>query len=152
MLELALNNSTTNFCHLNTCQGCVDQWRLQANIHALAWPAPLTSIQLLRFHEDDQGLLQRNVRQVPSYYYYQSFRPGWNITNDTELMPLPCHFLAYEVLSMALHFGARPSEGHYRASLCGRSGFGGERGGSLMTTKLQFCTMGTLMLPATLPG
>ena len=63
-------HNASNLCYLNTCLLCLAwavlqaELRTQVNIHALTQSVPLISIQLLRFHEDDNDVVQRDERHL----------------------------------------------------------------------------------------
>lgn len=106
-------------CHL---QWCIDGWHIQSSVHALLQPAPLVCLQLLRFHNED-GVVRRDPRPLIGHLSTVHL-PVYKDGTASERDNLECTHIPYQVVALALHYGASPTEGHYRAVLRGQQLYG----------------------------
>ena len=121
-LPLPIPLCSGEVCHL---QWCVDAWHQQGSVHALTHPAPLVCLQLLRFHNED-GVIRRDSRPLQGHLA-TIHTPIFLDASEEMRNELRCTYASYQVVSMALHFGESPNEGHYQAILNGQPFFGGNK-------------------------
>ena len=98
-------------------QRVIDQWHLQAAVHALVSPPSVLCLQLQRF-TGERGDLLRNVRPLQDCHHIVHV-PVFLSGTATHVRPA-----AYEVTAIQLHFGRSPETGHYRTVLRGQKEFG----------------------------
>ena len=98
-------------------QRVIDQWHLQAAVHALVSPPQILCIQLQRF-TGERGHLVRNVRPLQDCHHIVHV-PVFLSADATTVQPA-----RYKVTAVQLHFGPSPDTGHYRAILRGQKAFG----------------------------
>ena len=98
-------------------QRVIDQWHLQAAVHALVHPPNILCIQLQRF-TGEEGHLTRNVRPLQDCHHIVHM-PIFESQDSTVVTPA-----RYEVTAVQLHFGQSPDTGHYRTILRGQKKFG----------------------------
>ena len=95
---------------------------MQPSVHALLCPAPLICLQLLRFHNED-GVVQRDLRPLIGHLSTVHL-PVFKNNSASERENLECLHVPYQVVALALHYGASPTEGHYRAVMRGQPLYG----------------------------
>ena len=98
-------------------QRVIDQWHLQAAVHALVNPPHILCIQLQRF-TGEGGHLTRHVRPLQDCHHIVHV-PTFASESTTVVHPV-----RYEVTAIQLHFGQSPDTGHYRTVLQGQKKFG----------------------------
>ena len=98
-------------------QRVIDQWHLQAAVHALVSPPSILCLQLQRF-TGERGALLRNVRPLQDCHHIVHV-PIFTSETTNHVCPA-----AYEVTAIQLHFGRSPEMGHYRTVLRGQKEFG----------------------------
>ena len=98
-------------------QRVIDQWHLQAAVHALVNPPNILCIQLQRF-TGEGGHLTRHVRPLQDCHHIVHV-PIFESHDSTVVKPA-----RYEVTAVQLHFGQSPDTGHYRTILRGQKKFG----------------------------
>ena len=98
-------------------QRVIDQWHLQAAVHALVTPPHILCIQLQRF-TGERGHLTRHVRPLQDCHHIVHV-PVFASDHTTAVHPA-----RYEVTAIQLHFGQSPDTGHYRTVLRGQKKFG----------------------------
>ena len=98
-------------------QRVIDQWHLQAAVHALVSPPSILCLQLQRF-TGERGDLLRNVRPLQDCHH-KVHVPIFLSDTATQVRPA-----VYEVTAIQLHFGRSPETGHYRTVLRGQKEFG----------------------------
>ena len=106
-LPLPIPLCSGEVCHL---QWCVDAWHQQG---------------LLRFHNED-GVMRRDSRPLQGHLATVHM-PIFQDASEEMRNELRCTYASYQVVSMALHFGESPNEGHYQAILNGQPFFGGNK-------------------------
>ena len=98
-------------------QRVIDQWHLQAAVHALVSPPHILRIQLQRF-TGERGHLTRHVRPLQDCHHIVHV-PVFASDHTTAVHPA-----RYEVTAIQLYFGQSPDTGHYRTILRGQKKFG----------------------------
>ncbi|CAE7225407.1 unnamed protein product, partial [Symbiodinium necroappetens] len=98
-------------------QQVIQQWHSQARLHALAIAPVFLCVQLNRFTGDD-GELSRDTRPLQGIDCTIRI-PVFTATDTLQIRQVP-----FQVTSAQLHFGERPTSGHYRAVLKGQKAFG----------------------------
>ena len=98
-------------------QRVIDQWHLQAAVHALVNPPHILCIQLQRF-TGERGHLTRHVRPLQDCHHIVHV-PAFASESTAVVQPA-----RYEVTAIQLHFGQSPDTGHYRTILRGQKKFG----------------------------
>ena len=88
----------------------IQQWHSQARLHALAIAPVFLCVQLNRFTGDD-GELSRDTRPLQGIDCTIRI-PVFTATDTLQIRQVP-----FQVTSAQLHFGERPTSGHYRAVL-----------------------------------
>ena len=98
-------------------QQVITLWHTQARLHALSAAPDFLCVQLNRFSEDN-GELCRDTRPLQGTDNVIYF-PVFTATDTLQTHPIP-----FQVTSAQLHFGERPTSGHYRAILQGQKELG----------------------------
>ncbi|CAE7346692.1 pol, partial [Symbiodinium sp. CCMP2592] len=75
---------------------------------------------------DQVGVVQRDPRPLTGHLHIVHL-PVFKAGSEAERCNLECEHLPYQVVAMALHHGASPTEGHYQAVLCGQPFYGGDK-------------------------
>ena len=101
-------------------QQVISKWHEQARLHALVTAPAFLCVQLNRFTGED-GELNRDTRPL------QGMDGVIHIPVYTADATLQTRRVPFQVTSVQLHFGDRPTAGHYRAVLKGQKEFGASR-------------------------
>ena len=101
-------------------QSMIDQWHAQASVHALAQSTHIVCLQIPRFIWE-AGVMRPDHRPLLGYQCLVHM-PIFNAPDVPHV-----HFAPYQVVAMQLHYGARPTAGHYRTAMLGQPQFGKEK-------------------------
>ena len=101
-------------------QSMIDQWHAQASVHALTQQTPIVCLQIPRFIWE-AGVMRRDHRSLLGYQCLVHM-PIFDSPDERT-----AHLAPYQVVAMQLHYGARPTSGHYRTAMLGQPKFGKEK-------------------------
>ena len=94
-----------------TLQQCILRWHQQAAVHALSRVPAVLCIQLLRFQATKGASILKDHRVV------RGLGGSLRVPVFVNSVSTHCIWLTFDVVAAGLHYGDKPSSGHYRAAL-----------------------------------